>query len=114
MAVVELHTVGGRTGQRRSTMLTSPVHGNGRFVLVASKGGDDRNPEWYLNLCANPDVELSIRGVTRRYRARTASAEERAELWPRIVAAYPGYAAYQRRSERVIPVVLCEEQSDPG
>lgn len=111
MVVVELHTIGRTSGRRRSTLLTSPVHSDGRYVLVASKGGDDRNPEWYANLCANPDVELSVRGETRRFTARTASETEKAKLWPQIVAAYPGYDGYRRRTARNIPVVICE-QSD--
>ncbi len=108
MAVVELHTVGRKSGARRSTMLTAPIHRNGRYFLVASKGGDDRNPEWYANLCADPDVELTVRGTTRRFRARTASDAEKHELWPEIVASYPGYSVYQRRTSRNIPVVICE------
>jgi deazaflavin-dependent oxidoreductase (nitroreductase family) len=108
MPAVELHTIGRSSGQPRSTMLTAPVHEGGRYVLVASKGGDDRHPFWYLNLVAQPDVNLTIRGVTRPFRARTATSAEKAELWPRIVAAYPGYGAYQGRTEREIPVVICE------
>jgi deazaflavin-dependent oxidoreductase (nitroreductase family) len=108
MAAVELHTTGRRSGQRRSTMLTAPVREPGRVVLVASKGGDDRHPEWYLNLVADPDVEVTIDGSTEPMTARTASAAERAELWPRIVAAYRGYGDYQRRTTREIPVVILE------
>lgn len=112
MPVVELHTTGRTSGQRRSTMLTAPLRDDERVVLVASKGGDDRHPDWYRNLVANPDVELTIEGKTRPMRARTASSEERAELWPQIVAAYKGYAGYQRRTDRAIPVVVCEPR--PG
>jgi deazaflavin-dependent oxidoreductase (nitroreductase family) len=108
MPVVELHTVGRVTGARRSAMLTAPVHGDGRYVLVASKGGAPRHPAWYLNLLANPDVELTVADRTLRMRARTATAQERAQLWPSITAAYPGYAGYQRRTTREIPVVICE------
>jgi deazaflavin-dependent oxidoreductase (nitroreductase family) len=76
-------------------------------VLVASKGGgDDRHPEWYRNLVADPDVELTVGGTTRPMRAHTADPTEQDELWPRIVAAYRGYADYQRRTEREIPVVV--------
>lgn len=110
MTVVELHTVGRRTGKRRSTLLTAPVIDGERIVLVASKGGDDRHPDWYRNLVANPRVEVTVDGVTRPMRARTATPEERAELWPRIVARYRGYAAYQRRTRREIPVVICEPE----
>ncbi|TFD60593.1 nitroreductase family deazaflavin-dependent oxidoreductase [Cryobacterium sp. Hh7] len=108
MQTVELHTIGRSSGLPRSTMLTAPIHENGRYVLVASKGGDDRHPFWYSNLVAQPDVDLTIRGVTRPFRARTATSAEKAALWPRIVAAYPGYGAYQGRTERDIPVVICE------
>lgn len=113
MPVVELHTTGRTTGRRRSTMLTAPVHGDGRYILVASRGGDNRHPGWYLNLVAHPDVELTVRGLRLPMRARTATAAEKAELWTRIVAAYPGYARYQRQTSRDIPVVVCEPRA-PG
>ncbi len=108
MRVVELHTVGRVSGQPRSTMLTAPVISESRVVLVASKGGDDRDPDWYRNLVANPQIELTIAGQRRPMLARRASAEEKAELWPVVVAAYRGYAAYQRRTDRDIPLVICE------
>ena len=108
MPAVELHTIGRTTGKKRSTMLTSPVHDDNRVVLVASKGGDDRDPQWYGNLTANPDVEITIGGVTRPFRARTATAEEKSELWPQIVSAYKGYGGYQEKTQRNIPVVICE------
>jgi deazaflavin-dependent oxidoreductase (nitroreductase family) len=108
MSVVELHTVGRKTGQARVTVLTSPVHDEDRVLLVASKFGDARNPQWYGNLTANPDVEIVIDGRRRQLRARTASAEERRELWPRILLAYKGYDAYQQKTDREIPVVICE------
>ena len=106
MTAVELHVIGRASGRRRSVMLTAPIYEPERVVLVASKGGDDRHPEWYRNLVADPDVELTVGGTTRPMRAHTADATERAELWPRIVAAYRGYADYQRRTEREIPVVV--------
>ena len=111
MSVVELHTVGRKTGQARVTVLTSPVHDKDRVVLVASKFGDDRNPQWYGNLTANPDVEIVIDGQRRQLRARTASADERAELWLQILGAYKGYGAYQEKTDREIPVVICEPRS---
>ena len=80
MSVVELHTVGRKTGQARVSVLTSPLHDEQRVLLVASKFGDDRNPQWYGNLTANPDVEIVIDGQRRQLRARTASAVERLEL----------------------------------
>lgn len=108
MPAVELHTVGRKSGLPRSTMLTAPVVDGNRVVLVASKGGDDRDPDWFRNLVAHPEIELSMAGRRRPMRARRASAEEKAELWPRVVAAYKGYGWYQRRTERDIPLVICE------
>jgi len=108
MPAVELVTTGRVSGKRRSTMLTAPIHDDDRIVLVASKGGDDRHPEWYRNLIANPEVELVLGGSTLRMLARTASPEEKAAMWPEITRVYPGYAGYQRRTSRDIPVVICE------
>ncbi len=108
MPAVELHTVGRKSGLPRSTMLTAPVVDGQRIVLVASKGGDDRDPDWYRNLMAHPDAELTMDGQRRPVRARQASAAEKAELWPRVVAAYRGYAGYQRRTRRDIPLVICD------
>lgn len=111
MPVVELHATGRATGRRRSTLLTAPIHEPDRVVLVASKGGDDRHPAWYLNLVAEPLVDLTEVGVTRPMRARTATGAEKAALWPAIVRAYPGYAAYQQKTSRDIPVVICEPRT---
>jgi deazaflavin-dependent oxidoreductase (nitroreductase family) len=108
MQPVELQTVGRKTGERRSTLLTAPICEENRVVLIASMGGHRDNPQWYKNLAANPDVEITIDGRTRAMRARTASKEEKAELWPTIVGAYKGYEGYQRNTTRDIPVVICE------
>ena len=108
MPVVMLTTTGRKSGKRRTTMLTSPVHDENRVVLVASYGGDDRNPAWFLNLRANPEVELAMGGRTRTMRAHVASPEERAELWPQVVKAYSGYGQYQEKTEREIPLVILE------
>ena len=108
MQPVELHTVGRTTGERRSTMLTAPICEPDRVVIIASKGGHSDHPGWYKNLAKNPDVELTADGNTRRYRARTATGDERAQLWSRAVAAYKGYDGYQRNTDREIPVVVCE------
>jgi len=108
MPLVELHTVGRKSGMPRSCFLTAPVHDSEQVILVASKGGDDRNPDWYRNLQATPDAEIVIDGQRRQIHARTANPVEREELWPQIVAAYKGYAGYQERTNRSIPVVICE------
>ena len=108
MQAVELVTVGRKSGERRPTLLTAPICEPDRVVLVASKGGYQDHPQWYKNLAANPDVEIGIDGHTRAMRARTATPEEKAALWPTIVGAYKGYAGYQRNTDRDIPVVICE------
>lgn len=108
MPVLVLTTTGRKTGKPRTTMLTAPVHDDDRLVLVASYRGDDRHPAWFLNVRDNPDVEVLVNGRTRRMRARIATSEEKAELWPRVVAAYRGYGSYQRRTTRDIPVVILE------
>jgi len=112
MPGVELVTTGRKSGQPRSTMLTSPVHDESRVVLVASKGGDNRDPQWYRNLSSNPEVEVIMNGTTRKMRARTATPAEKTALWPDIVASYKGYAGYQERAGRDIPVVICEPRSN--
>ncbi|HEX6443529.1 MAG TPA: nitroreductase/quinone reductase family protein, partial [Streptosporangiales bacterium] len=98
------------SGRRRSTLLAAPVCEEDRVVLVASKGGHQQHPDWYKNLVANPRVEITVEGRTRAMRARTASPEEKAALWPAVVRAYRGYAAYQRNTDRDIPVVICETE----
>ncbi len=110
MPVFQVTTTGRKSGQPRTVMLTTPIHGDGRYVLVASKGGDDRHPDWYRNLVANPEVTLepTTGDPAMTLVARTASDEEKAELWPQIVAANKGYAGYQEKTGRDIPVVICE------
>ncbi len=108
MPFIELLTIGRRSGKERSTMLTVPIVDGERLVLVASFGGDDRHPAWYLNLQANPEVRATIAGSTRTMIARTATEEERVELWPQITSVFEGYARYQKRTERPIPVVILE------
>ena len=108
MPGVELQTIGNKSGEPRTVMLTSPIHDDSRVVLIASKGGDHRDPQWYRNLSANPDVQITMQGQTRAMRARTASPEEKAALWPDIVAVYKGYDSYQKKAGRDIPVVICE------
>ena len=111
MPVVELHTVGRTSGKPRTTRLTAPIHDGDSYVLVASKAGDDRDPDWYRNLVADPDIELTVDGQTLEMTARVASDEEKAEMWPRIVEAYKGYAGYQKKTDRNIPVVVCEPRT---
>jgi deazaflavin-dependent oxidoreductase (nitroreductase family) len=111
MPLIELVTIGRRSGKARATMLSVPIIDGDRLVLVASFGGDDRHPAWYLNLRSNPEVRVTIAGSTRTMIARIATEEERAELWSQIIWVFEGYARYQKRTERPIPVVILEPTS---
>ena len=109
MPVVELTTTGRKSGQPRTVMLTSPVQEGSTIVIVASRGGDDHHPAWFLNLRDHPEVEVSTGGESKRtMHARIATPTERAALWPRVTATYKGYANYQTKTDREIPLVLLE------
>ncbi|MFI5034779.1 MAG: nitroreductase/quinone reductase family protein [Acidimicrobiales bacterium] len=118
MDVVELATVGRRTGRPHVTLLTVPVVEGDALVLVASKGGDDRDPDWLKNLIEHPTVEVTRGGVRRAMYARLASSAEYASLWPQVVASYRHYDSYRRRAARPIPLVICTprgaESPGPG
>lgn len=98
---------GRKTGKKREIPLMHVPHGE-KKILVASLGGISKNPVWYYNLKANPDVMITADGVTRAYRAREVGPEEKATLWPVLVEAYPPYDEYQARTDRDIPVFVCD------
>ncbi|MGH9113845.1 MAG: nitroreductase/quinone reductase family protein [Acidimicrobiales bacterium] len=109
MPVLELTTTGRKTGRRHSVMLTSPLQDGGAIVVVASRGGDDRHPAWFLNLRDDPNVEVALGGEPKRPMvARVANSDERARLWPQVIADHENYAGYQTRTDREIPLVLLE------
>lgn len=99
-----LTTQGRRSGQKRTAPLLYLADGND-FVVVASQGGAPRHPGWYLNLTARPEAQVQIGARVFSVTARTVSADEKATLWPRLLAIYPPYEAYQQRTTRSIPVV---------
>ncbi|MFD8557271.1 nitroreductase family deazaflavin-dependent oxidoreductase [Streptosporangium canum] len=105
-----LTTTGRRSGEPRDAPLIYRPHGDD-YLVVASNGGADAPPTWYLNLQADPEVEVQVLGDRFRARARTAGAEEKAELWPIMTAAWPSYDEYQAKTEREIPVVVLERVS---
>ncbi|MBM3666295.1 MAG: nitroreductase family deazaflavin-dependent oxidoreductase [Actinobacteria bacterium] len=105
IALVE--SVGRKSGKHRTHPLICRDDG-ADLTIVASKGGVDRHPAWYLNLMASPETTVWWRGKQRRMRAREAAGDERERLWERMVEVYPDYAAYQRRTERRIPVLVLE------
>ncbi len=109
MPVLELTTTGRKSGKLRSVMLTSPIQEGESIVIVASRGGDDVHPAWYLNLVENPQVQVKLKGEpTKTMTARTATATERARLWPIVEQKYKGYAGYQQRTDREIPLIFLD------
>lgn len=109
MPAIELTTVGRRSGEPRSSMLTCPLHDGATYVIVASRGGDPHHPAWFLNLRDEPQVQVrSGRAPARPMRARIATGDEHDELWARIAATKPHYLGYQDKTDRVIPLVVLE------
>jgi deazaflavin-dependent oxidoreductase (nitroreductase family) len=78
----------------------------GNYIVIASKGGWDKHPDWYENLVAHPEVQVQVKAD--RFTARTATPEEKARLWPMMTAVYPLYDEYQRKTSRKLPVVILE------
>lgn len=102
-----LHTVGARTGQQRvNPMMYRLVPGG--YAVFASKGGAPTNPDWYHNLLAHPDVEAEIGTETVKFRARVAEGAERDQVWEAHKAVNPGFADYEKKTTRQIPVVILE------
>lgn len=103
--ILLLTTTGRKSGKRRTTPLVYLEQGE-ELVLVASSGGSDRMPAWYLNLRADPTVRVQVGRHKRRMQARRATPEEREELWPKVVELYRGYESYRLKTERRIPLVI--------
>jgi deazaflavin-dependent oxidoreductase (nitroreductase family) len=107
MPVIILTSRGARSGKLRKTPLMRVEH-DGAYAVVASKGGAPEHPVWYYNLVADPQVELQDGPETWDMVAREVEGDEKAAWWERAVAAYPDYADYQQKTERVIPVFVLE------
>jgi len=109
--VLLTHT-GAKSGKKRTTPLAYFTD-RGNVVVIASRGGDLKNPAWYHNVIANPEVELWANGHGGRYRAKEAKGNQRTRLWKLATQFYPGYAEYQERAgDRRIPVILCTPEDD--
>ncbi len=108
MPVLELTTTGRTSGQQRSTMLTAPWQSGDKMAIVASAGGNDQHPAWFLNIESNPAVTVRTDSGSRSMTARITSGDERTELWEDITSKHDNYAGYQKRTEREIPVVILE------
>ena len=112
MPVLELTTIGRKSGQPRSVMLTSPLQEGENIVIVASRGGDPTHPAWFVNLRDNPQVQVAYKGAAKKAMIATvASPEERARMWPIVTATYKNYAGYQTKTDREIPLVVLSPAS---
>jgi deazaflavin-dependent oxidoreductase (nitroreductase family) len=108
-SVLILTTTGRRSGEPRSTPLIYGKRGND-YVVVASKGGAEEHPDWYLNLVEQPKVDVQVGGDRFKAQARTATPDERPDLWRTMTERWPAYDEYQRKTARQIPVVVLERE----
>ena len=111
MPVLLLTTKGRRSGRQRTVPLTFFKDGDA-LLVVGSKGGSPRHPDWYLNLVADPGAEIQVGGERRRVRGRTTTAEEAERLWPMVLERAPVYGKYRAKTTREIPLVLLERDLD--
>jgi deazaflavin-dependent oxidoreductase (nitroreductase family) len=100
---------GKKSGLEREIALIHLPYGEQK-LLVASQGGMDKHPVWYHNIKATPDIKIMVAGVSHDYHARQVSADEKRELWPHLLSLYPGFDEYQARTDRDIPVFLCDRR----
>ena len=105
--ILILFTKGRKSGQERRHALIYREH-DGAYLVVASKGGDDAPPAWFVNLQADPDVEVQIKGDRFRARARVATPDEKPAMWAAMAEVWPDYDEYQKKTDREIPVVVLE------
>jgi len=103
-------TRGAKTGKTRRIALIHLPYGDNK-LLVASQGGMPKNPVWYYNIKAHPEIQIMVAGEEKNYRARQVSDEEKAALWPHLLSLYPDFDQYQARTDRNIPVFLAEPTS---
>ena len=108
MPVLKLTTTGRKSGLPRSVMLTSPLQIGGSLVIVASKGGSDTHPDWFLNIKADQKVQIETQDSSSQMMARIVNDEEYEELWETVTAKFGNYARYQTKTDRLIPLVVLE------
>ena len=110
MPVIKLTTTGRKSGEPREIMLTSPLQHGDAYVVVASRGGDDHHPAWFLNLRDNPTVWVATKDQPKHQRtARIATSSERDTMWPEIVEKFANYGGYQSKTNREIPLIFLEK-----
>lgn len=111
--VVLLHHIGRKSGQERVSPLLYLPDGDD-VIIIASKGGAPKNPAWFVNLREMAETTIELPGEKRRVSVQVLTPEQKAEVWPRIVELYPGYAEYQERTERDIPVIRLSPVPSPS
>jgi F420H(2)-dependent quinone reductase len=108
MRILFLHHLGAKTGAKRTSPLLYVEDGR-NLAIIASKGGNPKNPAWFHNLKANPDAEVEMKGGRRLVHARVATGAERERIWKKAATVWPDYDRYQQRApHREIPVVVLE------
>jgi deazaflavin-dependent oxidoreductase (nitroreductase family) len=110
MTLLLLHTIGAKSGQQRINPVATIQDGD-RYVIIASKGGADTHPDWYYNVVANPDVSVEVGTEKFDARAEVAPEPERTELYRKMAGRYQGFAEYEQKTERVIPVITLSRLS---
>ena len=105
MTLLLLHTIGAKSGQPRLNLVATMVDGD-RYVIIASKGGAPTNPDWYYNIVANPEVRIEVGTEKFQAQADVAPEPERTALFAKMAAQHPGFAEYERNTDRVIPVIV--------
>jgi len=105
--ILLLHTKGRRSGKDYTHPLIYRDY-DGKYLIVASKGGDPEAPDWYRNIAADPEVTVQIKGEKFKAKARTATPDEKPDMWQHMTEVWPDYDAYQQKTEREIPVVVLE------
>ena len=114
MTVVEVTTTGRNSGRDRTVFLTSPIQDGDSMLVVASRGGDDRHPDWYLNMKKKPEIKVNSKeGSDLNMVARIVEDNERDSLWSRVVEKYSGYGEYQEKTDREIPLIWLDPVDSP-
>ncbi|MEV6410024.1 nitroreductase family deazaflavin-dependent oxidoreductase [Kribbella sp. NPDC051718] len=107
--ILILSTIGRKSGEeRKNALIFREVDGG--YAIVSSYGGAPKNPDWHFNLEADPNVKVQIKGDKFAAKARVASDEERAAIWPKMAEVWPDYNEYTKKTDRVIPIVILERQ----
>jgi deazaflavin-dependent oxidoreductase (nitroreductase family) len=106
MTVLEVTTTGRKSGKDRTVFLTSPIQEGTSMLVVGSRGGDDRHPDWFLNMRKKPEVKINAKdNPDQSMMARIATDEERDRLWPLVIEKYSGYGEYREKTDREIPLI---------